>query len=369
MLVPGEVWVPMSDEDFDGVDESEGGLDAFGDNSTSEGMGNMDMDNVGNMTMDNMDMGNMTMDNMDMDMMNELNNTDSGNQNSTEFDGGLHEDKTSDSLNGDGDMNEDIDVDADLDGTDESSYGVDEGDGSFPWDREGSSAPSPAVGGGSGSFGFPSYYNKKSSNPSAAPIGENNFGRPTYGQNSYAPLPTLIPSKEFGISTEPPTSAQNFPTWDYAKPTSKPVVYTPPEEQNNDNTAEKDNDNTAGKENVPGGSSIDGTGGIGDYLYFDHGEPIEEMEHDRNVAIALGICSGIGLFLAIITAQQMLENPQGCCASMCRILVSVTCGVTRCICYPCRKICGCTTKQERYSNELISGGGYNEEYISDLELT
>jgi len=317
-----------------------------------DGMDNMTMD------MDNIDMDNMTMDmdNMDMDMMNGFNETDSGNQNNTGLDGGLNDNNDTDT---DTDSPyDDIDRDSDLDGVDESINDDQDGDGNFPWDREGSSAPSPAFFGDSGGGGLPSYFSNKSNSPSPAPIDGNNFGNPTY-------VPTLAPSREFGTTTDAPTyaptSLQNVPTWDYPQPSSKPVVYIPPEEQKNDSSG--------GNDDMQGGTSIDGTGGIGDFLYFDHAEPIDEMEHDRNVAIALGICGGIGLCLAIITAQQMLENPHGCCASICRILVAATCGVTRCICFPCRMCCGSTARQERYSNELISGGGYNEEYISDLELT
>ncbi|KAL3943842.1 MAG: hypothetical protein SGBAC_002093 [Bacillariaceae sp.] len=329
------------DNDIDGIEEFGDGnqtvdgdsdFDEFGNDSNFDGMGSMTMD-MDNMTMD---MDNMTMDMDNMDMMDGLNETDSGIQNITGLDGGPNGSNDTDSLHDNTDGN----------GTDDSINGNQDGDGKFPWDREESSAPSPAVGG----------------SPSPAPIGEHNFGGPTYGQNSYVPLPTLSPSKEFGTTTYTPTSLQNIPTWDYPKPSSKPVVYVPPEQQ----TPEEDNNDY---DDTQEGTSMEGTGGIGDYLYFDHAEPIEEMEHDRNVAIALGICGGIALCLAIITAQQMLENPHGCCAGICRILVAATCGVTRCICFPCRMICGSTARQERYSNELISGGGYNEEYISDLELT
>ena len=44
------------------------------------------------------------------------------------------------------------------------------------------------------------------------------------------------------------------------------------------------------------------------------GETIEEMEHDQNVVIALSVVGAIGLCLALISAQQIIENPDGCCA-------------------------------------------------------
>lgn len=41
---------------------------------------------------------------------------------------------------------------------------------------------------------------------------------------------------------------------------------------------------------------------------------MEEVEHDRTVLIALSVTFAVGLCLAIFTAQQMLENPDGCCS-------------------------------------------------------
>jgi hypothetical protein len=145
-------------------------------------------------------------------------------------------------------------------------------------------------------------------------------------------------------------------------PTSKPVIYV----ATDDDPLQQEDESIAEKEGQEGNSQ---TGGIGDYLYFDHGESLEEMEHDQNVAIALGVCFGIGLCLTIITAHQMMDNPDGCCASVCRIIVACQCAITRCVCFPCRLMCGCTGKgrnNQRYSNDL----GYSRnQYSSDLELT
>ena len=38
------------------------------------------------------------------------------------------------------------------------------------------------------------------------------------------------------------------------------------------------------------------------------------MIHDQNVLIAVGVLCGVGILLMIITAHQMVENPDGCCA-------------------------------------------------------
>jgi len=253
-----------------------------------------------------------------------------GNENNTDVDGANEPVSISDDpVDGDGDaLDEDIDGDTNLDYT-----------------------PSPApINGGSNvphGAGLPSYYDT-TSRPSPTPFGSgpygNNFGKPTFGQTSNTPSPTI----ESTTTTESPTSSPQA------------FVYIPPTEEN---LEQGQNDkNTGGKEDMQGEPSVGGTDGIGDYIYFDHAEPIDDMEHDSNVAIALGIVGGIGLCLAIITAQQTMENRNGCCASICRIIVSI-------LCCPCRWICCCNRKHERYSNELISGGGYNQQYISDLELT
>lgn len=149
------------------------------------------------------------------------------------------------------------------------------------------------------------------------------------------------------------------PTWG-TPPAAKPVIYV----ATDDDPLQQEDESIAEKENEEEGSK---TGGIGDLIYFDHAESLEEMEHDRNVAIALGVCFGIGFCLLIMTAHQMLENPDGCCASICRLVVACQCAITRCVCFPCRLICGSTGRSnQRYSNEL----GYSRnQYSSDLELT
>lgn len=41
---------------------------------------------------------------------------------------------------------------------------------------------------------------------------------------------------------------------------------------------------------------------------------LEQMENDRNVLIALSTVAAFGFLLMILTAHQMMENPDGCCA-------------------------------------------------------
>merc|ERR1711907_45800 len=92
---------------------------------------------------------------------------------------------------------------------------------------------------------------------------------------------------------------------------------------------------------------------------------IEELEHDKTVIIALSTVFGVMFFFSIFVAYQMLENPEGCCASICRITVACVCGVLRCVCYPCRAICGCTGQAKRDHMIVPEDGNFSH----DLELS
>jgi hypothetical protein len=41
---------------------------------------------------------------------------------------------------------------------------------------------------------------------------------------------------------------------------------------------------------------------------------LEDMEHDRTVLVALLSVLGVGIFLSVFVAHQMIQNPRGCCA-------------------------------------------------------
>ena len=94
----------------------------------------------------------------------------------------------------------------------------------------------------------------------------------------------------------------------------------------------------------------------------------EELAHDRRVVIALSTVFGIMFFFSVFVAYQMLENPNGICASLCRISVAFWCGITRCICYPCRAMCGCTgsSQSNRQDHMMLPNDGH---FTHDLELS
>lgn len=96
--------------------------------------------------------------------------------------------------------------------------------------------------------------------------------------------------------------------------------------------------------------------------WFSEDSTIEEMEHNKTVVITLSVVFGVMFFFSVFVAYQMLENPDGCCASICRITVACWCG---CILYPCRKMCGCTG-QSTANHMMVPSDGH---IAYDLELS
>lgn len=100
-------------------------------------------------------------------------------------------------------------------------------------------------------------------------------------------------------------------------------------------------------------------------------EDLDEALHDKYVPIVAALCGVIAFFFMIFVAQQMIENPDGCCAKICRC--SVAC--FRILCCPCRTICCCGSRAKaRRTHELVmndngSYGNGNYGYTHDLELT
>jgi hypothetical protein len=96
-------------------------------------------------------------------------------------------------------------------------------------------------------------------------------------------------------------------------------------------------------------------------------EDFDEAIHDKYVPIVAGIMGGIGLLLMIVVAQQMVENPDGLFAKICRC--SVAC--FRCLCWPCRMLfcCGGSRAKARRTHDRVMNDGDNYGYTHDLELT
>jgi hypothetical protein len=209
---------------------------------------------------------------------------------------------------------------------------------------------------------------------------------PSIASDGEVPEPTQAPSEQTPapipdtINVESPTYAptedggdgggDEFDEWDnYTPPTEPPVVYVPPDEEQDPIK----NANTTGS-------------------WMREGETPEDMIHDRNVLIAASVLCGVGILLMIITAHQMVENPDGCCAryvlffpvtlyslfsrscsrtfalflSVCRLITGCTCCIFRTICFPCRACCGGGGRKRRTRQHQMLGNG---NYTHDLELS
>jgi len=95
----------------------------------------------------------------------------------------------------------------------------------------------------------------------------------------------------------------------------------------------------------------------------------EEILRDKNVRIVSGVLAGVAFLLMLCIAQQTIENPDGCCAKICRCMVACA----RIICYPCRVICCCCCRssraKDRRTHDLMMNEEDNYGYSHDLELT
>eukprot|EP00529_Nitzschia_sp_RCC80_P019499 CAMPEP_0113463990 /NCGR_PEP_ID=MMETSP0014_2-20120614/12957_1 /TAXON_ID=2857 /ORGANISM="Nitzschia sp." /LENGTH=430 /DNA_ID=CAMNT_0000356031 /DNA_START=102 /DNA_END=1394 /DNA_ORIENTATION=+ /assembly_acc=CAM_ASM_000159 len=225
-------------------------------------------------------------------------------------------------------------------GEDETpSSGSGLGEDEFPTGGEGSGSgedETPSSGSGSGS-------GEDESPPVQAPTFGGNSPTnefPTAGSGSGFSQPTPFPT--FPIPAPTPTLPQTpEPTSKYVSTDDDPIKDM--EQETDDNFAKTD----------------DGWGW--------NESTVEELEHDKTVVIALSVTFGAMFLFSIFVAHQMLHNPQGCCASICRITVACLCGILKCFCYPCRALCGCTGGSARRPDHMIVPE--DGHFTHDLELS
>lgn len=107
--------------------------------------------------------------------------------------------------------------------------------------------------------------------------------------------PFPAPTDAFPAPTDPfPAPTDSFPAWSTPSPTPRP-----------ESTYVATDDDPLQPLNPEVGE---------DTAWQWTDSTVEEVEHDRTVLMALTITFTVGICLAIMTAQQMLENPHGCCA-------------------------------------------------------
>ena len=91
----------------------------------------------------------------------------------------------------------------------------------------------------------------------------------------------------------------------------------------------------------------------------------EEIIEDRNVDIVATILIVVSILIMICVAQQMVENPDGCCARLCRCTVATCRAATNCCC-----CCGLSARaKERRTHDLIVPANGYDDYDHDLVLS
>jgi len=69
-------------------------------------------------------------------------------------------------------------------------------------------------------------------------------------------------------------------------------------------------------------------------------DELEAYEKDKRVRVVAIVMSSILVFALLLTAQQALNNPDGLCASICRLLIKLLGCICRLVCLPCTLCCG-----------------------------
>jgi hypothetical protein len=96
-------------------------------------------------------------------------------------------------------------------------------------------------------------------------------------------------------------------------------------------------------------------------------EKIKQLANDKTAEVMAGFIAVFGIVGMILTAWQLFENPDGLCASCCRLSVKASKFLVKICCLPCKLCCG------RYSGYTSSDPKnrtlFVEEYTNDLELT
>ena len=186
--------------------------------------------------------------------------------------------------------------------------------------------------------------------PSQNPIGDDDFvptksPGPTVADGpdsgfELAPTPNYYPTPNYN----PPNYEPNpYPVWQTTPlPTAK---YVPP----NDDFLATENDDVMASEWADK-NTLEKAGAEWD-----------EIRRDKNVKIVSIVFGVTGFVFLLCVAQQLLENPDGCCGKLCRCLVACF----KILCFPLRACC-CNSKlaRERRTHQLVGS-----EYSHDLELT
>ena len=99
----------------------------------------------------------------------------------------------------------------------------------------------------------------------------------------------------------------------------------------------------------------------------DEENRIKQLANDKTAEVAAGLFFFLGIIGMVFTAQQLIENPDGLCGSLCRLSIKFSAFMLKLVCLPCRLCCG---KYNGYStSDPKNRTLFVEEYTNDLELT
>jgi len=99
----------------------------------------------------------------------------------------------------------------------------------------------------------------------------------------------------------------------------------------------------------------------------DEENRIKKLANDKTAEVAAGLIFFLGIVGMVFTAQQLIDNPDGLCGSLCRLSIKFSAFMLKLVCLPCRLCCG---KYNGYStSDPKNRTLFVEEYTNDLELT
>eukprot|EP01083_Nonionella_stella_P237329 832681_1 len=99
-------------------------------------------------------------------------------------------------------------------------------------------------------------------------------------------------------------------------------------------------------------------------------QEIRDIATNNTADVMAGVIAFLGIVGMLITAWQLFENPDGLCASCCRLSLKVSAFLLKIMCLPCKLCCGrysgYTTSDPKNRTVFLEKA---EEYTNDLELT
>jgi hypothetical protein len=179
----------------------------------------------------------------------------------------------------------------------------------------------------------------------ATPYGGGPVDPSPVGDDDFVPTMSPGPTIADGPDNSLPAPSPSYPSWSYTpEPTTK---YVPPK----DDIAKTDDEvakEWADKSNLEKAEA-----------------EWEEIRRDKNVKIVSIVFGVTGFLLLLFVSSQLLDNPNGCCGTLCRCMLVCT----RILCFPLRALCCCCSSSSSRAKDRRTHQLMDSEYTHDLELT